>query len=211
VKDQFGLEDIQRRRLKVATLNYLNDPFELLGYSGRSRKLRRAFLETKDELATKYGLLCFSEIWTNPVQWSHYASGHRGLCLGFEIPSQVLQKVEYREGRLEPDERVLSTSSAQAEESMRCLLCTKYLHWSYESEWRQWVSLDDAEKEGGFYFWPFSEHLKLVKVIVGHCSSVSRSKLKETLGKLAPEVTQFKARLAFNSFTVTRQNNKKLW
>lgn len=74
VAAEFGLEDLQRRRLKIATVNDLNDPFELLPVNLADPELRRAFLAVKQQLAQGRGMLCFSRRWNNPVQWSHYSS-----------------------------------------------------------------------------------------------------------------------------------------
>lgn len=35
---------------------------------------------------SKYGITCFSEDNANMLMWSHYASNHSGICLGFDIP-----------------------------------------------------------------------------------------------------------------------------
>jgi hypothetical protein len=82
VEPAFGIDDLRRRRLKIAELNKLNDPFEFLGVNLSNPDLRRSFRVMKDEMAKKRGLLCFSRSWRNPVQWSHYAAKHTGLCLG---------------------------------------------------------------------------------------------------------------------------------
>jgi hypothetical protein len=37
----------------------------------------------------RFTLLCFSADWSHPLIWAHYSDKHRGLCLGFEIPSEV--------------------------------------------------------------------------------------------------------------------------
>ena len=87
---EYGLEDLRMRRLKVATLHELNDPFELFGVSLADESVRRAFAAMKDQLASNRGLLCFSRDWHNPVQWSHYAAKHTGMCLGFDIPNEHL-------------------------------------------------------------------------------------------------------------------------
>ena len=79
VNEEFGLEDLRKRRLKIATLHELNDPFELFGVSLADESLRRAFRAMKDQLASNRGLLCFSRDWHNPVQWSHYAAKHTDL------------------------------------------------------------------------------------------------------------------------------------
>jgi hypothetical protein len=65
VNEEFGLEDLRRRRLKIATLNELNDPFELFGVNLADESLRRAFRAMKDQLALNRGLLSFSRDWHN--------------------------------------------------------------------------------------------------------------------------------------------------
>jgi len=54
----------------------------------------------KNELAQERGLLRFSRDWHNPVLWSHYASRHTGLCLGFDVPDDCLGPVSYSRKRL---------------------------------------------------------------------------------------------------------------
>ena len=41
-----------------------------------------------------------SRSWHNPVQWSHYASKHTGICLGFDVPDEHLGEVTYSRTRL---------------------------------------------------------------------------------------------------------------
>jgi hypothetical protein len=100
VNHEFGLDDIRRRRLKIATLKELNDPFELFGISLHDEHLRRAFRVMKEEISRDRGLLCFSRKWSNPVQWSHYAQKHAGLCLGFDVADDAIGLVNYSRRRL---------------------------------------------------------------------------------------------------------------
>ena len=48
---EYGLDDIRQRRLKIATINDLNDPFELLGPSALDKEARRQFQELKRKFA----------------------------------------------------------------------------------------------------------------------------------------------------------------
>src|SRR6266481_5957729 len=89
LNQQYGLKSLYERRLRRTRINELNDPFELRPYDLTNPKDRWAFLSTRDQLAPLYGLLCFSAAWSDPVIWAHYSDKHRGLCLGFEIPSEV--------------------------------------------------------------------------------------------------------------------------
>ena len=81
----YGLDNLQRKRLKIATIEQLNDPFEVLGVALQDAAIRDRYKKLKQGLADYMGLLCFSANWSNPVQWSHYADHHRGICLGFDV------------------------------------------------------------------------------------------------------------------------------
>ncbi len=206
----YGLENLRRRRLKIATINDLNDPFELLGPSSSDKRLRRRFRILKDQLALNRGMLCFSRNWRNPVQWSHYAEKHQGLCLGFDIPKRYLAPVEYKPRRIEPNVGVIEGGGAPAQKEILKVLTTKYVHWRYENEVRLFVALSDCDTSG-LYFCEFSQSMALREVIVGHSSTITRQELSDALGDLATEITVCKARLSFQSFTVVRQRDGKLW
>src|SRR3546814_15526274 len=79
VNCEYGLQDIARRRLKVATLADVNDPFEMLSLNLKDSGLRATLGKARKEFGERRGMLCFSRGWRNPVQWSHYADHHRGL------------------------------------------------------------------------------------------------------------------------------------
>lgn len=211
VSEEHGLDDLRRQRLKIATLNELNDPFELFGVNLADPAMRHAFRRMKDELATNRGLLCFSENWSNPVQWSHYAAKHSGLCLGFDVPDHHLERVSYSRKRLVVAAEALHSSGQLDVDTVKRFLFTKYSHWRYENEVRCFVSLEDRDPTIGLYFADFSESLRLTTVIVGSRSSVSRATLNEAIGQSSPGVETFKVRLAFNTFKVVRQRDTKLW
>lgn len=211
VNEEYGLEDLRRRRLKIATLNELNDPFELFGMVLSDEALRRALTVMKNKLSLTKGLLCFSRNWHNPVQWSHYAEKHKGLCLGFEMPDeQNLGRVTYSRKRLKVETEQLLDPKLDIDIFMKCLF-TKYAHWRYENEVRHFVNLEERDSEKNMYFVEFSDKLSLVEVIVGAESTVTRQTIREALGDLETRVNAFKARLAFKSFRVVRQRNPKLW
>src|ERR1700686_3023361 len=86
---EYGLLNIQHRRLKIGGINALNDPFEFFGVATKSTSLRLRYQRLKEGLNDYMGLVCFSADWNNPVQWSHYADHHRGVCLGFELSAQA--------------------------------------------------------------------------------------------------------------------------
>lgn len=85
----YGLSNLAQRRLKIATLDDINDPFELEAFSLTNAADRPTYRRFKDEWSKRFGILCFSRSWSNPVQWSHYGEKHRGMCLGFDVDDSV--------------------------------------------------------------------------------------------------------------------------
>lgn len=205
-----GLDNLRKRRLKIATINDLNDPFELLGVLMDDKEHRPILRWHKDLVANDKGMLCFSRDWRNPVQWSHYADKHRGLCLGFDIDDRLTEPVTYTRKRLS----ITGFMRKSEDEQLRILesvLTTKYSHWRYENEVRVFARLENPDSESGLYFHDFTKDIKLAEVIVGPESKVSRESIRQALGDLAPSIAVFKARLAFKSFGVIRQKKEKLW
>lgn len=200
----YGLRSISERRLKIARIMELNDPFEFLGINLKDRTLRAAMYKTKKKLSENNGILCFSKNWENPVQWSHYSDHHRGICLEFEISDDFCEKVTYVATRLK------STRPIDFE-MMKKILSTKFSHWAYEQEYRAFVGLDHSTKDGELYFMNFNNNMRLTSVIVGHASKITRKDVDDALGDLKTEVSAFKARAAFTKFDVVRNENAALW
>jgi hypothetical protein len=199
-----GLQDIQRQSLKIARINELNDPFEFLGAASRNPKTRQRYAVLKKGWAEYMGVLCFSGSWRNPVQWSHYADHHHGVCLGFDITTQV-HKVNYVDQRLKPNSIALAREGPAAEIHVIEILTTKFRHWEYEEEYRVFPRLEENDARG-LYFFSFGEQMLLKQVIVGHHSTLSRTDVSNALGQASASIEIIKARLAFQSFRVVRQN-----
>jgi hypothetical protein len=208
---KYGLENIGRRRLKIARINDLNDPFEFAGVSLGDKNVRDAFQKMKLEMNEQRGLLCFSTKWKNSVMWSHYADKHQGLCLGFDVADKSVGQVSYSRKRLAVGLEQLKTPRNITEDDARKLLFTKHTHWKYESEYRAFVTLEEEDEDTGLYFAKFSDRLTLRQVIVGAESCISRQQLSEALGDKLQHVEQIKAGLALKSFSVVRQRKSTLW
>jgi hypothetical protein len=209
---KYGLQDLRYRQLKIARISGLNDPFELLGPSCPTRELWHGFQFIKQSINSRMGLLCFSASWQNPVQWSHYADRHKGLCLGFDIPDRLLDRVTYVSKRPAINVELINSNPELVQGELKRLLTTKYAHWRYEREYRHFVPLQGDFDSKEIFFQPFCKGMKLKEIIVGHCSQIRRKDLFEAFGpKRMREVEVFKARLAFRSFKVVRQKNESLW
>jgi hypothetical protein len=192
---EHGLSNLRNSRIKIARLMELNDPFEYLSANLKDTRVRKAFRITKNELAETSGLLCFCRNWSNPVQWTHYADRHRGICLGFDIPDKSLIEVKYSQKRLEIPETI------DGDFYPKCLR-TKFEHWRYEEEMRCFVPLKN--EEGGHYFRPFDEDICLKQVLTGAHSGVSRRDIRNALGGQAGGIEIFRVRASFEEFEMVR-------
>lgn len=198
---QYGLDNLKKKRLKIAKIMSLNDPFELLSVNLSNSLLRIAVNETKVELSKNRGLLYFSKSWRTPVQWAHYSDNHKGICIGVDVPDSHLVKINYVSKRLIPKKI--------DEQFMLKLLSTKFSHWRYEKEYRTLVSLE--EKIDGYYFMKFSPELIPKQVIVGAMSDISRADINQALSGMRSGIEVFKARPAFKTFRIVKQQKESLW
>jgi Protein of unknown function (DUF2971) len=106
-------------------------------------------LVTNEWLAS-IGVLSLSESFDDILMWSHYASNHNGVCVGFDsahAPFDAAKPIEYLA------ERSVATANLAAlndEELVHQVLFRKSPNWSYEKEWRA-VKRPVREEEKCFY------------------------------------------------------------
>lgn len=203
---KYGLENLINRRLKVANILELNDPFELIFCDMTDKFKRDAVRALKDSFAKEFGFLCFSRSYKSPVQWAHYGEKHNGLCFGFDIPTNRLHKVVYAKERKGFQQDMFKTQE-HVLGWLQEFLTTKHRSWSYEREMRMICKLSNFERVGGLSFAGFSEVIKLRQVIVGCNSKVSGEEVRAALGNELREVDIFKARPAFSKFEIVRNNS----
>lgn len=198
---QFSLSNIALRRMKVSRFSELNDPFELLALDLGNRDLRIGIKAKKTQINKNEGLICFSETWSDLLMWGHYGDKHQGVCLGFDVPDELLVKVDYVRGL----EKIKVNSDTPQDDIDRMLIqlkSKKFHGWEYEKEQRQFVDLKKMHKESGLYFIPFSEGLVLSEVILGARCQLTIKGLKELLSTYPSKVYMKKARIAYTKFKV---------
>jgi hypothetical protein len=202
-----AISDLALGRLKAARFSDLNDPFELIGVNFREREVRKAVRDFKDAYDARTGLLSFSDDWAGPVLWSHYGAKHRGICLGFDVPRDSVQKVQYE------DERLLASlgdggDPLELDADLRQkLLCTKYRHWEYEREYRRFVPLEEAILEGRLHFVSFGKDLELAEVVLGPQCLISLDRVRDLVKSRYSKAVVFQSRLAFKFFHVVPKEN----
>lgn len=199
INEKFGLESIEKKRLKIARVNDLNDPFELLSYNLANPHSHYAALATKALFEKNNGILCFSTNWWNPLMWSHYADRHKGICLGFDIDDEHQKtKVIYLNNRPSIPEK-------RDQDFGRQFLLTKHEDWKYEEEVRLFCTLDEEDQENDLYFQSFSDDLKLKTVIIGVLSNQTKASINNLLSTYSETVEVFKASLSKHEFKITRE------
>jgi len=195
-KAQHAIENIESSRLKVATFKDCNDPFELsIFYSKRPDQQQRLKAFIDNHVSDRVGVVCFSEDWSDPVLWSHYADKHQGVALGFDVFKGDLLRVKYQMRRAKfptnPTKRHVDK-----------ILGTKFKSWEYERERRIMVELASAEIDGGLKFERFGAHVVLREVILGPLCAEDVATIRTKVDGIHSGVTTFKAELAERSFKV---------
>lgn len=205
---KWGLEALSKRRLKVSPIDELNDPFEYLSLDLGDRNVRVWATQFRKTITQDNGVISFSNNWSQPLMWAHYADSHRGLALGFDVPKRLLFEIEYAETRIKPDTDV-DHSESSMEGLIHKLLRTKHREWSYEDEYRLVRSLEDCVGEDGKYFAVFNDKTVLKEVILG--ARYETSHAEQLSSELKSEGVSFQtARAEFKGFRMTPQKLAKL-
>ncbi|MCS4155049.1 hypothetical protein GGQ03_002343 [Salinibacter ruber] len=116
----------------------LTDRFKIRARDG----FRDAYEEQMQKMLHQRGAVCFSAVSPDHqdsiLQWSHYADGHKGICLEFDTDSSLFQEGEVFQVRyyrsvplIEPYEAMTS-----GEGVLEPMVTTKADCWEYEREWR---------------------------------------------------------------------------
>lgn len=138
MEKQYAFSNLLNKRLKVATLHSMNDPYEFyLNFHGADNAHLKNF---KAHFNNTVGFLCFSTNLNDPVQWAHYADNHRGICFEFEIPDGILNEVSY----LDHPIHINPNEPKWRDNLVKATLC-KYKGWSYEQEYRVTIDLSSEE------------------------------------------------------------------
>ena len=199
---QYALSALALRRLKVARLGELNDPFELLAVEAETPLHRELFRRVKEKIDSTHGVLCFSKSWKNPVLWGHYADKLRGVALGFEVTSPHLVPVIYAKTPAKIGTNSETGLPRVDKDLVDGLQRTKFEDWKYEQEMRVYVELDRGTRESGLYFYPFDSVLVLTEVVLGPRCELPTESLGALLGSHASHVKIIKSMLASRSFRV---------
>lgn len=135
-----------------------------------------------------YRLLCLGTSPFEQLLWSHYANGHRGICIEFDatmMPFAVALSVTYSD-----EYPRLDFSGASPDTFIQASILTKASYWAYENEFR----LITAEIDGTIYPRSAQDMLELPEravtaVIVGQQFPLSKiDEVQSLIRRFAPHV-----------------------
>jgi hypothetical protein len=160
-------------------------------------EFRAAYEAGVAAVSERFGVICFTKDWSNPLMWAHYADKHRGVCLGFDIDDELLHEINYVSGKLLPIVNMDLDGGGLTERFVEEILFTKHEYWRYEDEVRVYVPLEKIDQSTGFYFTSFAKNMVLKEVIIGARSQLIPIKLSEGLAHVSDRVSVFKAKSNF--------------
>lgn len=187
----YATDDLERRRIRISTLDTLNDPFEMMPYRRYEFKERQPYNKVFRVISKKWGLLCFSQSWHEQLLWAHYADKHMGIALGFDILKDEILKVRYDSDPIRTKHK-LTNDPRDNEEKFLSLAKVKYQEWKYEKEYRILVKLKDCEPEKDKktgklnYFLKFGDRLKIKEIVLG--CRFNHEKENENVSRLAKQL-----------------------
>lgn len=200
LKEEHGLSAVRDQRLKIARISELNDPFEYFHFDTSNYVTQAVLKERRRKANQKFGLICLSERFDDPVQWAHYGDSHRGMCLGFEVDDADLIRVEYVDSRASLVE-FRESLDLSLPDFLRQQLSKKFKHWHYEREHRLIVP---ARKSADLIFHPFSESFRLVDVMIGARSKQTFAGIRTLIGRYPQPLSISKMRASSIAFAMER-------
>jgi hypothetical protein len=197
-----AIHNLERKMIKVSILEELNDPFELLPYlRDKSKDENKSFKKIRESISIKYGLLCFSTDWNEPLLWGHYGDKHKGMALGFYIENHDVIDVKYQKDRIKMD-----FTNRDEKEILLKLARIKYENWDYEQETRMIIDLTKCTKIDGHYFYPFENVLKLREIILGCKFDNSIEYVITLANKYGAEIIH--GRRAYGNYSIIKDGRK---
>jgi Protein of unknown function (DUF2971) len=207
-----ALKDLDRQRIKISTIDELNDPFDLTAADTTDPVIEGALNEFIKWFRKSKGLLCFSRNWDNILLWSHYGNCHTGICLGFDIPDTQPDEGYTLDVIYQPNVLKVRRPKDVNWNFVNRLLRTKYEIWSYEQEVRLFVSLNDPPDENGWNWFDFGKDLGLKEVIVGaQCSKEDVEKVVKIRARYPSTVEFSWACLKKDAFSIVRSPSPPSW
>lgn len=143
ISAEFALKALRDRRLKIARLNELNNPLEFCAADFAASDDKNRLEAFRYQMNQRFGVVCFTENYDDPVLWGRYADGHRGVALVFEIPDNDAIRMNYRSENLARDVATVMRRGGFAESDLSQWVSNQFPSLHYENEIRMVCTLSD--------------------------------------------------------------------
>lgn len=206
LSSKYAIHDLERKMIRVSTLDNLNDPFELMPYLRYCNNAGiKHYMDIRKQILDIYGLLCFSKTWEEPLLWSHYADKHKGMALGFEIYELDIFDVIYNPNPIR--KQIELTNKLDTNKNLFLELAQiKYRKWNYEEESRILIKLKNCIKIDGHYFIEFGSSLKVKEIKLGTFYDNNEEYILKLSKKFGADV--MRCRLERQGYKINRDGNK---
>lgn len=193
-----GISRQQARDVLAKIAYYAQDTD--LAYEDSHRSLLGQHIE--EELLRRYdrGIVSLAERPNCPLMWSHYADHHKGICVGYAVPSDALpdlHKVDYGGTRLVNASDVaamLHGNQGARQKVDDAVLLKKAPAWRYEQEWRM---TGQRGLQGS--------QLELIEVIFGlRCASTQKYIVARALKDREKSVKFFEMQEVYGTFELQK-------
>ena len=183
---------IKALKKRMSDNNEISNPpsylLELIETLPNNHSNFEAILRNAHLVLSSFGFACFSKSYNNMSLWSHYADGHKGFCLAFELserPNELdLKPIKY-EDTIKTKVSIIDLIEG-GQDFAKTVFCTKQKGYAWEREWRlaknynSKFRIDDEMRKCSF---PPPK-----KVIFGLETSEEDQRI---IGKLCPRETVF--------------------
>ena len=150
---EFGWDELQRNREYAKVLSSIPGTSEVVADDVARAKERSGTLYLRDlftqQLSQRFGIVSFSSDPRHPLMWSHYTLDGSGFVVGYEV-DQLWYRTSL-ECSLLPVQYCRDVPEIDSYDALSydrgyldSLMSYKSGHWSYESEWRLIVELDQT-------------------------------------------------------------------
>lgn len=145
-----SLDMIVNERLFLATCDYMNDPEEG-AWDVDNLPINEKYLDSAQkirDLVDSIRFTSFTSSYDNELLWAHYAGGFSGICFEYEVDDSLdnLMPMRYQGKPTLSDDEVTQIAGKMIKPQDAGLLLSKSVCWSYEKEYRLFLSPDDRDK-----------------------------------------------------------------
>jgi hypothetical protein len=209
MESRFVLDSIGRNRIKLSTVNSLNDPYEMMpdlpDCSGQRPPICHVREKMRDNLKNT-GMFCMTATVNSPSLWAHYGDKHKGVAfelLFTEEQMAGLFRVDYSDARVVIREDDLKIQSVR-EPIFERLIKTKARCWSSEQEYRWVFPLQDSRvmmDKNGLFYRQIPEELK--RIILGVDCDIPEAAIRKALHSMGfKDIGITRAKLSESGFDV---------